>query len=596
MTSCGFSSDDELSDVDDSISNTLKLNPADDSDGDLISNGDELKLGRNPLVADLPDLRFQFMRDFTLQGEFESKSIEINSLRDIRSNDYEYRVGEITLWDIVRKTTSKFARYEGVVEGEFKDIDLTRISYPHISPQFIAKVNIDHQLSAFKSAKVKFTNTLKLKRNQGFQKIVNPTFNFRFKNYETSEYEQIGQQKVEGNIFEGVLEKFDVELTGLPERLISENFYQKGEFITAEIDDYEMPSLKTTYKKLMASVLDKSIPVTIITPLETKIYYVSLQSGHNKLGNFLKSIYKNNFKIEDNKLIQVGGMANNLPSYEYLSELKSITKKGKWFILFNNTINDDIFQYEFKKGDKVVLNYMTGKSLSDQSYHKEIRSLSKFESAKDKIDLNIGEIGQNDELQITLSANHIRYEHFATGSFNINDSGGHASWVFHDYRVRSDEYSFTDSEIQKRVSFILNGKEYPLNKLLDEEKVIVSFDGKLIKLNISSAAKTFDLTLDDTYSLLLRVYPNNYDADIGLWITGLGGWIGGLPGCNSADAICKGWYNTSGIPLGKVCNHIQPSLTNECSGVLKSEYRKRRQTLRRDLNFDASFLLINKFN
>nr|MBP6980069.1 hypothetical protein [Candidatus Curtissbacteria bacterium] len=277
-------------------------------------------------------------------------------------------------------------RYDGVVVGDYKDIDLTRISYPFISPKFIAEQSFNKKRGAYENAKVNFTSTMKLERNNGFQTIVNPTFNFHYFNYETGEYELIAQKKIEKSIYEGVLEKFDITLEGLPQKLVEENFLHRGEFITAEIDDFEIPSMNTTYKKLMSSVLGKCIPITVISPVGTKVYYVTLNAVQNHLGQFLKSIYGSSFKIENNELIQIDGLTNNLPKFKLLSELADQTKNGKWFILVNNNINDDIYQYTFKKGDKIVLNYMTGDELSNQSYKESIMTLlnidKQFKKAK----------------------------------------------------------------------------------------------------------------------------------------------------------------------------------------------------------------------
>jgi hypothetical protein len=387
-----------------------------------------------------------------------------------------------------------------------------------------------------------------------------------------------------------------VELESLPEDLIAENFLKRGELITAEIDDFEIPSLKTTHNKLMASVLEKTVPITVITPLETKVHYVTLTTGHNKLAHFLKSIYGDNFKIENNKLTQIEGLSNNLSSYTYLNELRAKTKEGKWFILFNGEINDDVFQYEFKKGDKIVLNYMLGSELANQSYHQEIKSLNNISSELSKIDVEVGELAQNDELQIILNPNHLRHEYFNTGSHSFNDSAGHASWVFHDLTSRKDSFSFTDVNIQKRISLVLNSAEYSLFDLINEKRLSATFEDNKLKLHIPMAKESFNLSTDESYSLLLRIYPDNYQADIGLWQRSIGGWIAGQSGCRSADAICKKWYRTKGIPLGRVCARIQSNKGNACTGRLKSEYRKKRRTLRRDLNFSANFLIINKFN
>ena len=576
-------------------SSELKIDPNGDSDGDGLKDGDEVAVGRNPFVAEIPDLKLQFMKDFTLSYDLEGNAYQIDSFRDIRSKNFEYRVGDITLFDIVKKTTAHFARYDGVVVGNYKDIDLTRVSYPFVSPKFIALQSFNQKIVLYKNSKVIFTNTLKLERNKGLQMIVNPTFNFHYFNYETGEYELIAQKKIEKSIYEGVLEKFDIILEGLPQKLIEENFLQKGEFITAEIDDFEIPSLNTTYKKLMNSVLEKCIPITVISPVGTRVYYVTLNSLQNHLGQFLKSIYGSNFKIENNELVQIDGLTNNLPKFKLLSELANLTKVGNWFILINDKINDDVFQYTFKKGDKIVLNYMTGDELSNQSYKQNIATLPSLSSEKFTRDFEVGEIGQNDELQIVLRSKKLTTDYTNSISTGFNDSFGNSSWIYQFVQKRDEDFSFADTAIQKRLALVLDGKEYPLLDLIKGKVVTATFDEGSLKISAPSVAKAFSLESDETNKLMLRVYPENHQEDVGVWITGIGGFIAGQSGCNSADAVCKGWMG--GIPSTGVCSHLQQlPLTNNCTGVLRDEFRRKTQTLQRDLNFDASFLLVNKYN
>jgi hypothetical protein len=572
----------------------LEINPHDDSDGDGVKDQEEINLGRNPFVAEIPELKLQFMKDFNISFDLEGSNYQIDSLRDIRSQNFEYRVGDITLFDIAKKETAKFARFDGVVVGDYKDVDLTRVSYPFISPKFIALRNFTQKKGLFKNAKVTFTNTLKLDRNKGQQSIVNPTFNFHYFNYETSEYELLAQRKIEKSVYEGVLEKFDIVLDNLPQKLIEDNFLGKGEFITAEIDDFEIPSMNTTYKKLIASVQAKCIPLTVISPVGAKVYYVALNSKNNKLAQFLKDIYGENFKIENNELVLVNGFSNNLPKFKLLSELSNQTKNGKWFILVNNRINDDVFQYEFKKEDKIVLNYMTGDELSNQTYKQSNFNLSSLSSEKNIRDFEIGEIGQNDELQIILRSNDLTTDYTISSTWGFNDSGGNSSWIYQSLLKRNENYSFSDPNIQKRMALVLNGKEYLLSDLVKGKILSAVFDESTMKISVASVAKVFSIDSDETNDLMLRVYPENHQEDVGVWLTGIGGWAAGQPGCNSADAVCRSWV--TGIPVSQVCSHIQTANTNACTGALKDEYRRKSQILQRDLHFDASFLLVNKYN
>ena len=412
ICSCGFNSNEGDSPVPTDKPTLVETQDTNfgkngDYDGDLISNQKEVNMGRNPFVADIPQIDFKFMKNFSLN---ESKTVLIDSQRDIISKKYQYRIGDFLIKEITARETARFARFGSVVEGYFDPVDLTRIRYPKFSKSFLLGASMKLPTSEV-NATLSFANTISLKRNRGFQKISNPTFNFHFYNYESGHYELVSQITFEKGIFEGVLEKFDVNLDLPNSDQLFNNFAKRGEFLTAEIEDYEIDDLKTTYKSLIASVTEKTIPITVITPLDTQTYYVALESGHNKLGHFLKSLYANNFKVQDGQLIQIGGFANSLPLVEELRSLKGETKKGKWFVLLNRATNFNLFDYEFQKGDQVVLNYMTGDELASFEKGYQLGSPRNFQSSLNYQDIEIGDFSLNDSIRMKLKANHIRYEY-----------------------------------------------------------------------------------------------------------------------------------------------------------------------------------------
>lgn len=600
ICSCGFNSEETevpASDAKpqlngDTTSQSSEFDKEGDYDGDLVSNQREIDLGRNPMVADIPSIEFKFMKDFTLRS---GESSLIDSQRDIIGKRYQYRVGDYLIKEIAARATTRFARFGGVVEGQFEPVDLTRIRYPKFSKSFLLEGNTQI-LREFEDASVSFKNTITLKRNRGFQKVSNPTFNFHFFNYETGLYELVGQKDFDKDVFEGVLERFEVDLDIQNSEQLIANFSKRGEFLTAEIEDFEIDDLKTNYKSLMASVSEKTIPITVITPLDTQTHHVALKDQHNKLGHFLKSLYGENFKVQDSQLVQIGGFVNSLPAIEELKSLKGETKKGKWFVLLNRATNFNLFDYEFQKGDQVVLNYMTGDELASFEKGYQLEPFKNIQSGLNYKDTELGEFSINDSIRIKLKPNHIRHEYYNVGTYSFNDSAGHSSWRFHDQTERKDELNFSQDENLSRLSLVVNGQEFKIVDLISSNKVQANFNGSNLDLIIDRVYEAFSLSEDDFYSLSLRTYPNNYQADIGLWLTGIGGWIAGQSRCGSADAVCKGWYQTNGIPLARVCSHIQPSFTNNCTGVLKDEYRKRSKTLRRDLNFDYSLLITHRFN
>ena len=469
LSACSFKSAENIG-VEQSNSSVnvleLKTDPTLDSDGDGILNKAESDKGTNPFVANLPEVNFQFMRDFALNFNSNNERVVIDSVKDIKMKNFEYLVGDLTIAEISRKSTAKFARFDGVLSGTYNQVDLTRISYPKISTQFIASLVPQTKSLNPTNISVTFTNTLKLERNRGFQSISNPVFNFYYRNHETGEYELLSQKKIEKNFYEEVTEKIEITIDNLPSKLLEENLYKNGEFILAEIEDFEIPSLKISYKNLLAKVKEKCLPVTTVSPIETRVSYVSLNEYHNRLGEFLKSLYGSNFKIENNKLVQVSGLSNNLSGFKFLYELKGQTKIGKWFILVNKEISDDIFQYQFNFGDNIVLNYMTGDDLANQVISNESKFLDSIASELNTKDFEIGEVGLNSEIFLELSPRKLQSKNVEQLSWGYSDSGGNAHWVYRYLNNAESSFSLTSEQFLRRFTLVLNNKELNLFDLV----------------------------------------------------------------------------------------------------------------------------------
>ena len=128
--SCGFNSEQSGNPVSDrtprltnnSHEQSSEFDKEGDYDGDLVSNQREIELGRNPRVADIPQVEFKFMKDFILKN---GSSVLIDSQKDIIGQKYQYRVGDFLIKEITASATARFARYGGVVEGHFEPVDLT---------------------------------------------------------------------------------------------------------------------------------------------------------------------------------------------------------------------------------------------------------------------------------------------------------------------------------------------------------------------------------------------------------------------------------------------------------------------------------------
>ena len=70
FSACSFKSDNGGGDGGGGMiatTNELKIDPNADSDGDSVLDGEELNKGRNPFVAELPDLKVRFLQNYKIE-------------------------------------------------------------------------------------------------------------------------------------------------------------------------------------------------------------------------------------------------------------------------------------------------------------------------------------------------------------------------------------------------------------------------------------------------------------------------------------------------------------------------------------------------
>ncbi|MBY0415678.1 MAG: hypothetical protein K2Q18_16005, partial [Bdellovibrionales bacterium] len=140
--SCSFKSDQKTVAPISSDKTELKIDPLGDSDGDGVLDGEEQSKGRNPFVANLPDLKVRFLQNYKIEvsyhkkGSTEAKSFVIDTNVKDTNPDFKYRVGNVFARSNALRTASSFGRFSSHNSGKFDEHDLSWISYPELDPKF----------------------------------------------------------------------------------------------------------------------------------------------------------------------------------------------------------------------------------------------------------------------------------------------------------------------------------------------------------------------------------------------------------------------------------------------------------------------------
>jgi hypothetical protein len=508
LSACGFNSNDESSSSDD-VESIIALKDSDDSDGDLISNGKEKDLGRNSLVAEIPDVRVRFLQNYKIIGL--AKEVETDKTHEfvidtkVRRDDpdFKYRVGGILMRDQAYREAARIGRFSSHSYGSITEEDFTLVKYPEVDTRFYMqkvleyKKYFDKDKYKIQNIQIELESSVKLEDNRHFEMIKDFSVNFYFYNYEQESYEKIKTHVFKKNFSAGVNENITLVIENAPIRLLEENYFKKGEFIISEINDFEIPSLDTTYKTLMRSVRSKSIPVILNTPLETKVSYVGLQNGKTSLAKIFTRLWGDDYTIKNNELDKIGQFSNNLPAFQHLSELGEFSKKGKWFT-FTNKINRPLLDYEFKNGDYITLSYILGKELVNQLDENVHHIRAKASTGELGSGHPLGNLTASSLIELQLRPLNVKGDKIKHWREKFNNTTVEGYRCYIDFNIFStiDEQLILKDDpygAYSRIILDINHEEFSLKKLVDDKKVTAEWIGDNLHIKIDDITKIKEL-------------------------------------------------------------------------------------------------------
>jgi hypothetical protein len=566
--SCAFKSSDEANTGTPKVSvSELKIDPNGDSDGDGVKDGEEIAMGRNPFVAELPELKVRFLQNYKIEVSYHkkgntdpsaAKSFVIDTNVKDTNPDFKYRVGNVFARSNALRTASSFGRFSSHNSGKFDEHDLSWVSYPELDPKFFHQQALKYR-EAFSDEneiddiKITMSNQAKLLESAFYKEVKNLKLNFYYLNHETENYEILNRTVVDRHFQGSVYETFDVVIDHAPVNLIKDSFFKRGEFLISEVDDFEIPSLGVNYKALLSSVKAKSIPVLLETPLEEKIYYVaaaSLASGGIHFQDILKAAFDRNYEVKEDALLKIGQFQTNLPDFTHLKEVKDKDKLGKWFVM-TNEFKENYLDHRYTPNDRIILSYITGMELSEQQQESVYSYNAQISGNNTETILPLGNITPNSQIDIQLKP----LNRFGTTVTNEKihwaPDGGSCGkncttramvcdWDVNKFTKYNEGYSFNPdlSGEGEKLSLVVNGEEFSVLNLLKEKKVILNKVDGNIHLSIADINKIVELKDFEESNLSLKVKSVIGNDFLGVKLVGRSGEWQGFGGCP---------FNTPGV-------------------------------------------------
>jgi hypothetical protein len=514
---------------------SVTVDPSEDSDGDMISDGEELRLGLNPFVADIPKVRTRFLQNYSIEFKWkehgQSSGKEMIGLIDTRirntNPDFKYRVGDSLLRDLSFKQAASVGRFETHSWGEHQPFNLSWIGFPQVDESFYHDQSIKYK-SLFDAEihvsdiKIKIENVIRLMPQSRYRTIKNPTIAFRYYDYTKESYEIIHQETIERTLQAGVNETIEVVIENAPYRLLKDNFFRKGEFLISELVDYEIPELGVTYKTLLRSIQNKSVPVLHSTPLESEVYYVSLK-GKARFHDILSRLFDSKFTIENNQLTKIEQFENNLNGFSQLKDMRDENKRGRWYV-FTNKLLRHYLDHTFTNSDVISLSYIVGSELSRQVDEKVFAFYPGASGLDHEVDYPLGNITPNSQINIQLKGGQrwgdklTRFkEEFHTNGANCrgncSNSDIHCYWEVNKFEPRFETFDLSTefNEEIENLSILVNREEFSLKELREKKLASISWTENSLNLTISNINQLIELKPTDENVIKLRVRTTKGD-------------------------------------------------------------------------------------
>jgi hypothetical protein len=544
----------------------LKIDPNADSDGDGVNDADEIAQGRNPFVAELPDLKVRFLQNYKIEvsyhknGTTEAKSFVINTDIKDTNPDFKYRVGNVFARNHALKTAASFGRFSSHTQGAFVEHDLSWVSYPELDPKFFHREAIKYRdifndSNVIDDIKITLSNQARLNESSFFKDVKNLKLNFYFLNHETENYEVLASTNIDRHFQSGVYESFDVVIDHAPVSLLKESFFKRGEFIISEVDDYEIPSLATNYKTLLASVKAKTIPVLYETPLEEKTFYVAVQNGVS-FQELLKAAFDKNYEVREDALLKIGQFQNNLTDFTHLKEIQDKDKLGKWFVM-TNEFKENYLDHKYTQADRIILSYVTGTELANQTQENIYSYVSEINGNKSESVLPLGNITPNSKIEFTLHPlNH--FGRIVTKQHEVfNQAGGscgknciqlpvNCTWEVNAFKDYNEGFVLSSDLLGEgeKLDLIINGEVFKLADLLKEKKVLLTKTETGVHVTINDISKIKEIKDFEENALSLKVRSIVANDFFGVKLVDMGGNWQGFGGCPFTTPAVAQKYQT----------------------------------------------------
>lgn len=353
--SCGKKSNSSGQKSNFEIQEAAEVDKNKDSDFDGLSDVEELELGTNPNIADLPSVTIESVRDLKFVNQFFTRSENTNekifmsfskapnnSIQRLRAEAARMAYGKMYNTDEVLKINS-LTKLNKIELRCFTQAEAKRV---------IPKLRSFTEKLEFKNNMLNFDFKTKFKKKKGLNEISNLNFILFLNNTFMSHYKvnrDVFNFRTQNYAFE---EEQRVNIIG-EKNIESSSFYEFHNCVETEVKDFDYNffdnkfSYKLTHEKVEAGLSH----IVIIQKGNLQRY--SVNPSFYNMDKLLKELKANPYYGHDGQLVKAFGKGNEFKSLENLNlEKKKDLNKRRWF--FINEDGNRIIE-ELKAGEVYFL-------------------------------------------------------------------------------------------------------------------------------------------------------------------------------------------------------------------------------------------------
>jgi hypothetical protein len=354
------------------------LSSALDSDGDGISDANEISSGTDPFIADLPSIQGKLFNELNVEIDFLNNiSNRYESLKwnfkneqlnlDSPDTPFDSPVGSLYMETLLK--SQAFA--SGFKRNDFRFYDYNESIFSFSSPQMKeeALTSISEKILSLKrrgfnvsSADAVILNKFTVISNK-YTSYRKPLFDIFYKSNKQEALIYLDSKELDGTYTFNSEHEIYIDYQSINPEVIFDAFINGGSRFFIKLRDFTIYETGQKYSELLKGVQSKSVPITIsylendgLSPARIETIYVGLSGKTGRLDQILKTAFKDNILMAYKSIDQIGGLYNRERSFGDSGKNETL----KWFI-GAEYINESIFDHDFRPNEGIGLAYFSDK-------------------------------------------------------------------------------------------------------------------------------------------------------------------------------------------------------------------------------------------